>query len=90
MARKIFPIHPANPERLCWGCDKYCAASDMLCGNGSDRTQHPYELFGEDWQSWGSDFQAPDPRPTTPTDTPLPAPLQSAGAARPYPKTKTD
>ncbi|NVO07241.1 MAG: DUF3079 domain-containing protein [Rhodoferax sp.] len=55
MAQKKFPIHPARPELLCWGCDKYCAASDMLCGNGSDRTQHPYELFGEDWQSWGMD-----------------------------------
>ena len=32
----------------------------MLCGNGSDRTQHPVELFGEDWRSWGSDFVAPD------------------------------
>ena len=53
MAPKKFPIHPANPERLCWGCDRYCAAKDMLCGNGSDRTQHPFELFGEDWQSWG-------------------------------------
>lgn len=59
MAPKKFPIHPANPERLCWGCDKYCAADNMMCGNGSDRTQHPYELFGEDWQSWGSDFQEP-------------------------------
>jgi len=58
MAQKKFPIHPANPERLCWGCDKYCAASDMLCGNGSDRTQHPYELFGEDWQSWGQEDNA--------------------------------
>ncbi|OIQ66831.1 hypothetical protein GALL_515970 [mine drainage metagenome] len=55
MSQKKFPIHPANPERLCWGCDKYCAANDMMCGNGSDRTQHPYELFGEDWQSWGDE-----------------------------------
>ena len=58
MAQKKFPIHPARPELLCWGCDKYCAASDMLCGNGSDRTQHPYELFGEDWQSWGQEDNA--------------------------------
>jgi hypothetical protein len=55
--KKKFPIQPANPERLCWGCDKYCAAGDMLCGNGSDRTQHPSELWGSDWQKWGSDFQ---------------------------------
>ncbi|MBS0174921.1 MAG: DUF3079 domain-containing protein, partial [Nitrospira sp.] len=23
MAKK-FPLHPKNPERICWGCDKYC------------------------------------------------------------------
>lgn len=28
----------------------------MQCGNGSERTQHPFELFGEDWRSWGSDY----------------------------------
>jgi len=27
----------------------------MRCGNGSDRTQHPFELFGADWLDWGSD-----------------------------------
>ena len=52
MAKK-FPIHPANPHRVCWGCDTYCPADSMACGNGSDRTQHPVELFGEGWQSWG-------------------------------------
>lgn len=55
MAKK-FPIKPANPERICWGCDQYCPADSMRCGNGSDRTQHPYELFGEDWRQWGGDF----------------------------------
>jgi hypothetical protein len=25
----------------------------MICGNGSDRTQHPVELFGEDWHTFG-------------------------------------
>ena len=58
--KKKFPIHPANPERNCWGCDKYCASNAMMCGNGSDRTQHPFELFGENWQDWGSDY-APEP-----------------------------
>lgn len=46
---KIFPILPKHPERICWGCDLYCPAGDMACGNGSDRTQHPSELFGADW-----------------------------------------
>ena len=52
MAAKKFPKAPAHPERICWGCDLYCPANDMRCGNGSDRTQHPAELFGEDWESW--------------------------------------
>ena len=56
-----FPTLPAHPERLCWGCDLYCAAKDMRCGNGSDRTQHPVELFGEDWREWGCDAaEVPD------------------------------
>ncbi|WP_298231434.1 DUF3079 domain-containing protein [uncultured Azohydromonas sp.] len=57
MAKK-FPIHPANPHRVCWGCDQYCAADSMACGNGSVRTQHPAELFGEDWAEWGLDAPA--------------------------------
>jgi len=54
MAKK-FPTAPSNPERICWGCDAYCPASDMRCGNGSDRTPHPAELFGDDWDTWGLD-----------------------------------
>ncbi len=56
MAAKKFPKAPARPERICWGCDLYCPANDMRCGNGSDRTQHPAELFGEDWESWAPEF----------------------------------
>ena len=51
MATKRFPIRPAHPERNCWGCDRYCASDAMLCGDGSERTQHPVELFGEDWNA---------------------------------------
>ncbi|HFQ9482020.1 TPA: DUF3079 domain-containing protein, partial [Pseudomonas aeruginosa] len=25
MAKK-FPLHPSHPERICWGCDRYCSA----------------------------------------------------------------
>ena len=57
MAKK-FPIHPKHPERLCWGCDKYCPADSLACGNGSERTQHPVELFGDDWHEWGIDAVA--------------------------------
>lgn len=27
----------------------------MLCGNGSDRSQHPSELIGDDWYETLSD-----------------------------------
>lgn len=46
------PINPAHPERICWGCDKYCPAADLACGNGTIRTPHPRELFGDDWLEW--------------------------------------
>jgi len=43
------PLHPNHPERICWGCEKLCPANDMRCGNGTERAQHPVELFGDDW-----------------------------------------
>mgnify|MGYP001757427768 FL=1 len=49
---KRFPENPPHPERNCWGCDRYCAANAMLCGNGSERTQHPVETFGPGWEDW--------------------------------------
>lgn len=49
------PLNPKNPERVCWGCDKYCPADSLACGNGTIRTQHPVELFGEDWLEWEVD-----------------------------------
>ena len=56
---KPFPLYPKIPERVCWGCDRYCAAEDLACGNGADRTQHPVELLGQDWHLlWGVE---PDP-----------------------------
>ncbi|WP_066567890.1 DUF3079 domain-containing protein [Snodgrassella sp. CFCC 13594] len=50
---KIFPLHPKHPERICWGCDKYCRADDLQCGNGSIRIAHPCEDFGEHWYEQG-------------------------------------
>ncbi len=44
-----FPKKPKHPERICWGCDKYCYVNDLQCGNGQERAQHPAEMFGEDW-----------------------------------------
>ena len=57
MAKK-FPLHPTHPERICWGCDRYCSTDALACGNGSDRTMHPAEMLGEDWYlfgDWGID-----------------------------------
>jgi hypothetical protein len=50
---KTFPLPPKHPERICWGCDKYCPVDSLDCGNGSDRTQHPMELLGNDWLDYG-------------------------------------
>lgn len=46
---KRFPVHPPHPERICWGCERLCPATHMVCGNGKERTEHPCELFGDDW-----------------------------------------
>lgn len=45
-------LYPVHPERICWGCDMHCRADDLACGNGTERTPHPIELFGEDWLEW--------------------------------------
>jgi hypothetical protein len=59
MAKK-FPMNPKHPERICWGCDKYCSVNALRCGNGSDRTQHPMELFGEDWLEFFTEEEQPE------------------------------
>ncbi len=63
------PLHPKNPERVCWGCDKYCPADSLSCGNGTVRTQHPVELFGEDWLDWAIGAPETDPEAPGPTNT---------------------
>lgn len=60
MAKK-FPIKPAHPDRICWGCDRYCPSDSLQCGNGSLATPHPSELFGEDWLDWGLDAKPATP-----------------------------
>jgi hypothetical protein len=45
------PLAPRHPERTCWGCDKYCPAEDLRCGNGTILSPHPVELFGRDWSN---------------------------------------
>ncbi|MGN0926589.1 DUF3079 domain-containing protein [Pseudomonas sp. KB-10] len=61
MAKK-FPLHPSRPDRICWGCDRYCPADSLACGNGADRTMHPVEMLGDDWYEhgdWGMDIAEP-------------------------------
>lgn len=63
---KHFPLNPKHPERICWGCDRYCSAKSLACGNGSDRTMHPAEMFGEDWHQqsdWGLESPSVSERP---------------------------
>ncbi|MCX7897503.1 MAG: DUF3079 domain-containing protein [Rhodocyclaceae bacterium] len=49
--KKSFPRAPKHPERICWGCERFCPAERMSCGNGTERAMHPVEIFGEDWDS---------------------------------------
>jgi hypothetical protein len=57
-------LHPVHPERICWGCDKFCPADSLACGNGTIRTPHPCEVFGDDWLEWTeSEASAPAPAP---------------------------
>src|SRR5215469_7409621 len=51
-SKQKLALKPKHPERICWGCDKYCSADDLRCGNGTIRTQHPVELFGQNWLEW--------------------------------------
>ena len=60
MATAKFPLHPTYPERTCWGCDRYCPADALACANGTIRTPHPCELFGDDWVEWALEQR---PRP---------------------------
>jgi hypothetical protein len=40
-------IHPKHPERICWGCERYCAADNLACRE--ERLAHPIESHGYDW-----------------------------------------
>ena len=51
-------LDPQHPERVCWGCDRYCPADDLVCGNGTIRTPHPSELFGKEWREWAEERES--------------------------------
>jgi hypothetical protein len=40
-------IHPKHPERICWGCERYCSWNDLACRE--ERVTHPIETEGYDW-----------------------------------------
>lgn len=65
MTKPKLALNPKHPERVCWGCDKYCSADDLRSGNVTIRTQHPVELFGEDRLEWELDHHIPEPRGVT-------------------------
>ena len=52
MSRTRLPLLPPHRERICWGFDKDRPEDDLACGNGTIRTLHPCELFGDDWLAW--------------------------------------
>ena len=86
MPKAKIPLHPKHPERVCWGCDKYCSADDLRCGNGTIRTQHPVELFGEDWIEWELGQLLPETRSLTANGVSTAAPKAVGG---PPPNTST-
>ena len=55
------PVRPAHPENICWGCDRFCPADRLGCANGTIRTPHPCELFGDDWMDWALNEPQSDP-----------------------------
>ncbi len=63
-------LAPKHPERICWGCDHLCPADDLACGNGTIRTPHPVELFGEDWLTCIVDRDVDQRRAPGDADTP--------------------
>jgi len=45
-------IHPKHTERICWGCERYCAADNLACRE--ERLAHPIECDGYDWPRVGA------------------------------------
>jgi hypothetical protein len=48
---------PRPPRAGVLGLQPLLPGQDMRCGNDSDRTQHPAELFGDDWDQWELDAE---------------------------------
>jgi hypothetical protein len=54
-------VHPKHPERICWGCKRYCPANDLACRE--ERLAHPIEFYGYDWLSFEDASTEADPAP---------------------------
>ena len=59
MAAKKFP-KPRASRAVCWGCDLYCPASDMRCGNGRTARRTRQSCLGTTgisgaWRLMGAD-----------------------------------
>jgi hypothetical protein len=72
-----FPVRPGHPERICWGCGQLCPADDMRCGNGTERGQHPVELWGEDWMRIGHDESQEEPQDAPQDPGPVAGPAET-------------
>ena len=48
MAKPI-PLHPRHPERICWGCDRYCAA-DALALSDEELARRRAEQDARGWK----------------------------------------
>ncbi len=71
MTKPKIALNPKHPERICWGCDKFCPLDDLRCGNGTIRAPHPAELFGDEW--WKMDPDAEIAEEVTSVTEPEPA-----------------
>ena len=60
MAKK-FPIFPKNPERICWGCDKYCKEDALQCGRDWYKKGDWSNLLSEEQQIELGLKEAPKP-----------------------------
>jgi Protein of unknown function (DUF3079) len=64
------PFAARQPGASLLGLQQVLPGDDLACGNGTIRTPHPCELFGDDWLEWslgkGTDSAA---SPTAVQDT---------------------
>lgn len=55
----------------------------MSCGNGTERAQHPIELWGEEWMSFGLDAESATQPDTSTLPSGVDASCHDGGTAAP-------